>query len=131
MGRAQRECRCGQLVSTHLELDLSKPEVAPDFKIPWSDRGTMMGLKPNMAYAAVVLTPKKVVLRARTSDTSTTVCALNRTLIDHLVSVAESRKTFRGLISTPRVVADDDPASEETGTVSVAAEGGSEAMVVG
>jgi len=26
-----------------------------------------MGLKPNLAYAAVVLTPKKVVLRARTS----------------------------------------------------------------
>ena len=47
-----------------------------------------MGLKPNMEYAAVVLTPKKVVLRA------------------------QSRKTFRGLISTPRIVAD---ASETEG----------------
>jgi len=78
--------------------------------------GTLMGLSPDQAHDCVVRSPKSVVLRARASS----VCDLMRAIPfeptdDRSTPSTETRKTFKGLMSVPRIVADEGGAASETG----------------
>jgi hypothetical protein len=78
--------------------------------------GTLMGLSPDQAHDCVVRSPKSVVLRARASS----VCDLMRAIPfeptdDRSTPSTETRKTFKGIMSVPRIVADEGGAASETG----------------
>lgn len=78
--------------------------------------GTLMGLSPDQAHDCVVRSPRSVVLRARELMF---YCLLRHTYQradNNLTLLIETRKTFKGLMSVPRIVADDGDTSEANAT---------------